>query len=71
MSYKLVLWRKYGLLVGAILTWNEAHIERNQALASVDGGVWPVGPRQPFTQGTDWVSENKLEKWICAVSPHW
>lgn len=49
-------------LAGNVLTWDEAHVERNQALVSVDGGVWPVGPGQPFTQSTDWVSKRKLEK---------
>lgn len=51
-----------GPLAGNVLTWDEAHVERNQALVSVDGGVWPVGPGQSFTQSTDWVSECKLEK---------
>lgn len=55
-----------GFWQGAVLTWDEAHVEGNQALTSVDGGAWPVGLGQPFPQSTDWVSEYELEKWICA-----
>lgn len=40
-------------------------------MASVDGGGWPVGLGQPFTQRTDWVLEHKLEKRTCAVGPQW
>lgn len=47
---------------GAVLTWDESHVERNQTLASVDGGVWPVVPGQPFTEGTDWVPKHELGK---------
>jgi hypothetical protein len=59
-----------GIWQGAILTWNETHVERNQPLASVDRGVWPVSPGQPFTQGTDGVSEQELgSQDNCSPSP--
>ena len=51
-------------MIHCVLTWYEPHVERDQALAAIDGVAGPVCSGQPFTQGTDGVSEEELWKQV-------